>query len=1650
MPKKKANNSKSSFNANSTRLCALCDRDIQIGFGGEANWQQHLNSTAHRNREASKISKSKAKTTITNFFRKASPPKILPESAAGPSRLSSIITVKGARPTSPILKSLDKASAPPKSIPIPNPLEGTASSSTGLTKPLRHLAVQLPLSVPIAEPTSAISAVTGDPCLLVSDPVEAWEILNPIIHSVFGYQSTADSIAHLVKRGPFGLDGFCNWVDACVEKLNVDEALLEPKVLLLLEATQQVLASSSTNTPGSPALPSSGNLHHIPSIDVDNIDYIQSSLPSFIQDHVPAPKIINVDVNPIPSSRSRNHDSALHVSPPPEIKCPGYNMRFLDQEGKEHSPFTCYPWPVHAVHSLPWNITVDSHNAKMFLHSHSCSGFARTSPSASEPEPCTYCKLLHNHNIIMGARHRFLDGVDENTRWQYLSPAQMLSVLERKTAQVRASRLQALNIGRVIATRNRRLDSFKRLSIAISTQDIPRIRSLMAVQLRNGRSIQYILEKIDAAVQRTYSPRSYDEIDFQRAFLMYKIDGRCIANIGNKALGIPSISSTKRRIAVKPLQASASQPTLTEMVHNLRISLPEPLTSEAEQADTPIMGMGISIDEVKIEERLRWEPLTNMILGVCQEHGHACNLEFRSIVEVKAILVNLREDVVHLASEATVMAVTLLNGQPKEYAARPFCISGTCKRENADSRMQILKSAIDAVRISQHHFFRRLYYIASDGAANQRRGASALTLTRKLLPRDDIFPALALLKLFNLLCGEDGITSDYDWKHVLKRFRNTLLRQKGLYIDGIVITESILKNHLTMEDLMSGESATSLLIPNDRQDITLMVRLLNSIASLPELPPSASPTTKTTRRILKLLGQLYRHLLDAYLDINASLSQQFTSLCFDVMSMIKNAYFCLAKTQRDNPLARLWLILLGTDGLEKVFGMIRSIVGNDSNADQLQLTTRVDGAVQCINILAEHPEYGGESRRLTVRSISEATDGDISSKYDHINPITWRGDVYVWNVVPLSVWQSGRKIAEEQLTGAGIEPPFECMEREGGYDILCPLGNKQIILVGDLEVGEENEGDDETYNYDGPAQPEDCLQPSHERFPESPSLNDVPETELAPDVEDTVADIEAAQQPTEEVPKKYEAWVDVSEGGGGEKRVHKSTILRLFSNPLHSPDSTDRARRVRGYSRYAPPLLPNGFNLPELGDSGTLSIEDPALTVVECDSQAFLAVIQVGKITFNGQSIQSLPIGLLHEPNVAVDGQIMSLKMIDDDYQPLKPDWEWNGQLKSPEKAMLRNVPGNIVKLINPELARPSHDSNAPETYVFYTNELRGIAAVIAERLASSVDDHNVTRVPRSASFPYRTLKAASAVHAGPAVKLHEMKAPDALRHIGAHILKDVRLKDANQPCGLCLNTGGLCQIYLQKRTGTKGVSVIDMKRSRCRNLKSFSIKTASEFKEGSPCTNHPLKCPLCPSESPAIWKYNFIQHINQSHHGARAEIYKELYELDDAEPILMKNVLDSKTRAKKKSKKDSHALVVSAAHSTRMVLRTTGIEGQEADVHSIADGETLTDIPNQSTSIPDSGDGFMHEDSSTSFPADDYDDIYEPYSPILYQNSHVGLDEPSSPIEPIDESTVSHGDMPTVSKTVPDAGGMEVIEQNQDNIIQEMPKENRDESEGI
>lgn len=68
-----------------------------------------------------------------------------------------------------------------------------------------------------------------------------------------------------------------------------------------------------------------------------------------------------------------------------------------------------------------------------------------------------------------------------------------------------------------------------------------------------------------------------------------------------------------------------------------------------------------------------------------------------------------------------------------------------------------------------------LFCVASDGES--RRGSALITLTHKrpLSPTSPIYPLLSNLWLMNLLVGDNDLTAEKDYKHVVKRLQNLLL-----------------------------------------------------------------------------------------------------------------------------------------------------------------------------------------------------------------------------------------------------------------------------------------------------------------------------------------------------------------------------------------------------------------------------------------------------------------------------------------------------------------------------------------------------------------------------------------------------------------------------------------------------------------------------------------------------------------------------------------------------------------------------------------------------------------------------------------------------------------------------------------------------------
>jgi hypothetical protein len=181
-----------------------------------------------------------------------------------------------------------------------------------------------------------------------------------------------------------------------------------------------------------------------------------------------------------------------------------------------------------------------------------------------------------------------------------------------------------------------------------------------------------------------------------------------------------------------------------------------------------------------------------------------------------------------------------------------------------------------------------------------------------------------------------------------------------------------------------------------------------------------------------------------------------TNLYIDLMIMIKNVLFSIAKAKVDDPNGCLCIILLGTDRLEELFGILRTMVSNDANLDILQLVYRLSGTTEVSNILAKYPHWDKPPRRLTLPALTRES-ATIPDSADHIKPASWRGSVKVSTISLQTSWSRRRKLAEEDCDF--LSSILKGLNDTPGVDILAPFGTllvKVPIPSDDVDESLEN------------------------------------------------------------------------------------------------------------------------------------------------------------------------------------------------------------------------------------------------------------------------------------------------------------------------------------------------------------------------------------------------------------------------------------------------------------------------------------------------------------------------------------------------------------------------------------------------------------------
>lgn len=137
------------------------------------------------------------------------------------------------------------------------------------------------------------------------------------------------------------------------------------------------------------------------------------------------------------------------------------------------------------------------------------------------------------------------------------------------------------------------------------------------------------------------------------------------------------------------------------------------------------------------------------------------------------------------------------------------------------------------------------------------------------------------------------------------------------------------------------------------------------------------------------------------------------------------------------------------------------------------------------------------------------------------------------------------------------------------------------------------------------------------------------------------------------------------------------------------------------------------------------------------------------------------------------------------------------------------------------------------------------------------------------------------------------VKSPGKLvEHMAQHVLFDREVLTRQSPCGFCCLGGNSCVVFLSKGRGAKASQTVDMAKTRCKNGNAvkLSMKTAKVSTASSPCSNVPINCPLCPSGSAAVWKYNLEGHLVDVHPMSNKDEHKHLYSLAPLERGALKS----------------------------------------------------------------------------------------------------------------------------------------------------------------
>jgi hypothetical protein len=401
---------------------------------------------------------------------------------------------------------------------------------------------------------------------------------------------------------------------------------------------------------------------------------------------------------------------------------------------------------------------------------------------------------------------------------------------------------------------------------------------------------------------------------------------------------------------------------------------------------------------------------------------------------------------------------------------------------------------------------------------------------------------------------------------------------------------------------------------------------------------------------------------------------------------------------------------LGTDRLEELFGILRTMVGNNANLDILQLVSRLAGTTEVSNILAKYPHWDCSPRRLKLPAMSHESK-EIPDSADHIKLGSWRGNVKLKDVSLQTSWNRGRHLIEQECnTLKHILLELEELEELEDIDILCPFGSLLVdVPLEDVDVDKSLE------------------------VPAAGSVNgitdiDTHKTEMRVDVEDALGS-ELASSSTETftaTQKEFDSKVLIK--GTAKNKAH---ALKDFSKYCKHAGSTDRLKCVQAVTRFVDieKSFNSSLNHIPVDNSQKTIMSDPIATLVHVKNDFWLCLGEVNGLRIDGQPVDYVGFELLAENTVTVSYQLLGLRpaTLADDPEG-RNDWR---TYMTDECSF--TVPGRLIQSIDPTT---STTHIGMPFYLLQSTFLVALTASLFQSLTIS-DLKNVPKLAQTKEFPY-------------------------------------------------------------------------------------------------------------------------------------------------------------------------------------------------------------------------------------------------------------------------------------------------------------------------